>query len=317
MLCDVCRERDGVVQVTQDGEGLGDARRTCARSARRHAVSRRTVTMPKHPLSGLSPGVQQQLGGQQARAARCTFCSTDAAGVPELGPPRVHALLRNLRGRACASCCVKIHGNSRHAGSRYDPPAPALRSSASTLATSFGAASPGGRDGAVRARGIDCATRSRDSSDGRSLAACRMVARAGSTPRATTRTSCCPRVFAWHATSKATRSRDGPAMGSVFGSSRRCGRRCHTCLHLRTESAVRVDEMAPTDRLLLHERHLVSKELAGLDVPQGVRSGAALYLSESAGVMINEEDHLRLQALRSGFSVGEALADGACVWIGS
>ena len=71
---------------------------------------------------------------------------------------------------------------------------------------------------------------------------------------------------------------------------------------------LRVDEMAPTDRLLLHERHLVSKELAGLDLPQGVRSGAALYLSESAGVMINEEDHLRLQALRSGFSVSEALA---------
>jgi protein arginine kinase len=66
--------------------------------------------------------------------------------------------------------------------------------------------------------------------------------------------------------------------------------------------------MAPTDRLLLHERHLVSKELAGLDVPHGVRSGAALYLSESAGVMINEEDHLRLQALRSGFAVSEALA---------
>jgi protein arginine kinase len=71
---------------------------------------------------------------------------------------------------------------------------------------------------------------------------------------------------------------------------------------------LRVDEMGPTDRLLLHERHLVSKELAGLDLPQGVRSGAALYLSESAGVMINEEDHLRLQALRSGFSVNEALS---------
>jgi protein arginine kinase len=71
---------------------------------------------------------------------------------------------------------------------------------------------------------------------------------------------------------------------------------------------LRVDEMGPTDRLLLHERHLVSKELAGLDLPQGVRSGAALYLCESAGVMINEEDHLRLQALRSGFSVGEALS---------
>src|SRR3954470_21232626 len=51
---------------------------------------------------------------------------------------------------------------------------------------------------------------------------------------------------------------------------------------------VRVDELPAEDRLLLHERHLASKELAGLnDVP--VRSGAALYLSGRFGIMINEE----------------------------
>jgi protein arginine kinase len=69
---------------------------------------------------------------------------------------------------------------------------------------------------------------------------------------------------------------------------------------------VRVDELAPADRLLLHERHLVSKELAGLELPQGVRSGAAVFLSDDVGVMVNEEDHLRLQALRSGFAIGGA-----------
>ena len=58
---------------------------------------------------------------------------------------------------------------------------------------------------------------------------------------------------------------------------------------------------ARDDRPLLHERHLVSKELAGLDPQQPVRSGAAVYLVARLGVMVNEEDHLRLQALRSGF----------------
>lgn len=71
----------------------------------------------------------------------------------------------------------------------------------------------------------------------------------------------------------------------------------------------RVDEMAPTDRALLHERHLVSKELAGLDPQHPLRSGAAVVLGDRVGVMINEEDHLRLQALRSGFAVNEAYAD--------
>jgi protein arginine kinase len=75
---------------------------------------------------------------------------------------------------------------------------------------------------------------------------------------------------------------------------------------LRSNLLVRVDELSPEDRLLLHERHLVSKELAGLDPQHPVRSGAAVFLGDGIGVMVNEEDHLRLQALRSGFDLGEA-----------
>jgi protein arginine kinase len=39
---------------------------------------------------------------------------------------------------------------------------------------------------------------------------------------------------------------------------------------------LRVDELPRADRRLLHERHLVSKELAGLDGAAGVRTGAAV-----------------------------------------
>jgi protein arginine kinase len=70
--------------------------------------------------------------------------------------------------------------------------------------------------------------------------------------------------------------------------------------------AYRVDELGATDRLLLHERHLVSKELAGLDAQHPVRAGAAVFLGDGLGVMVNEEDHLRLQSLRSGFALREA-----------
>src|SRR5258708_7760247 len=78
---------------------------------------------------------------------------------------------------------------------------------------------------------------------------------------------------------------------------------------LRGAVTYRVDELAPTDRALLHERHLVSKELAGLDPAHPLRSGAAVVLGDRLGLMVNEEDHLRLQALRSGFAVNEAFAD--------
>jgi protein arginine kinase len=69
---------------------------------------------------------------------------------------------------------------------------------------------------------------------------------------------------------------------------------------------VRVDELPATDRLLLHERHLVSKELAGLDAQHPVHSGAAVFLSSAVSVMVNEEDHLRLQSLQSGFGLPAA-----------
>jgi protein arginine kinase len=72
---------------------------------------------------------------------------------------------------------------------------------------------------------------------------------------------------------------------------------------------VRVDELPPEDRLLLHERHLVSKELAGLDPDGRVRSGASLLVQDRIGVMLNEEDHLRIQGLHSGFALDAAYAE--------
>ena len=62
----------------------------------------------------------------------------------------------------------------------------------------------------------------------------------------------------------------------------------------------------PTSRALLHERHLVSKELAGLETQHPLRTGAAVFLADGLGVMVNEEDQLRLQVIRSGLSLEEA-----------
>jgi len=75
---------------------------------------------------------------------------------------------------------------------------------------------------------------------------------------------------------------------------------------MRDHVSFRVDELALLDRTLLHERHLVSKELAGLDSQHPLRSGAAVFLGDSLGIMVNEEDHLRLQSMRSGFALSQA-----------
>ena len=78
---------------------------------------------------------------------------------------------------------------------------------------------------------------------------------------------------------------------------------------LRHAARFRLDRLDLVERHLLHERHLVSRELAGLGPEARTRSGAALLVQDRVGVMLNEEDHLRLQALKSGFALEAAYAD--------
>jgi protein arginine kinase len=78
---------------------------------------------------------------------------------------------------------------------------------------------------------------------------------------------------------------------------------------LAESTTFRLNELDHHDRQLLHERHLVSKELAGLEPGKSMRSDAALVTDGQLGVMVNEEDHVRLQVLRSGFSLDEAYSD--------
>lgn len=68
----------------------------------------------------------------------------------------------------------------------------------------------------------------------------------------------------------------------------------------------RVDQLDLLDRQLLHERHLISRELAAPEPGSRVRAGSGLLVQDQTSVMVNEEDHLRLQALRSGFALDAA-----------
>src|SRR3954447_7282483 len=62
-------------------------------------------------------------------------------------------------------------------------------------------------------------------------------------------------------------------------------------------------EAAPElDRQLLVERHLISKPHATAEGARGVAVGE----NETISIMVNEEDHLRLQVLRSGLRLEEA-----------
>ncbi|HWE92582.1 MAG TPA: protein arginine kinase [Tepidisphaeraceae bacterium] len=65
---------------------------------------------------------------------------------------------------------------------------------------------------------------------------------------------------------------------------------------------VDLDNAPEMDRQLLVERHLISKPHAGAEGARGV----AVAENETLSVMVNEEDHLRIQCLRSGLQLEEA-----------
>lgn len=64
------------------------------------------------------------------------------------------------------------------------------------------------------------------------------------------------------------------------------------------DQIVRIDRSTPLESQHLVERHLVSPDLVNSFGPRGVAIGAG----EKTGVMINEEDHIRIQGVTSGFN---------------
>jgi protein arginine kinase len=65
---------------------------------------------------------------------------------------------------------------------------------------------------------------------------------------------------------------------------------------------INLQTLSLLDRQFLVERQLISRDFATTEGPRGV----ALGPHETVSVMVNEEDHLRLQVMRSGFALDEA-----------
>lgn len=62
-----------------------------------------------------------------------------------------------------------------------------------------------------------------------------------------------------------------------------------------------VSELGELEKQVLVEKHLMSRELSGAEVGSGI----VISKDQSYSVMINEEDHLRIQVVKSGFKLDE------------
>ena len=161
----------------------------------------------------------------------------------------------------------------------------------------------------VRDWRLNCATRYEGWNDVRPLAAARWWGGLARCIRRPVGHRARRRAFAWRGTSRATRLPGGRATVSV-------------CAML-----AQVRDAVPAVPLAERRRYGATRRTgyrrptrcctsgissAGVgwarNAASGARSGAAVFLGDGVGVMVNEEDHLRLQALRSGFALEPALA---------
>ncbi|MDI6775352.1 MAG: protein arginine kinase [Verrucomicrobiota bacterium] len=71
--------------------------------------------------------------------------------------------------------------------------------------------------------------------------------------------------------------------------------------HMRPAMCLEMSAMAPVDKDVLKERQLISRELA----EKNAGSGVVISEDERIAVMVNEEDHIRLQAIGPGLSLAD------------
>jgi hypothetical protein len=125
------------------------------------------------------------------------------------------------------------------------------------------------------------------------------------TPGAPGRTtgSSCPAGCGWRGICGGWRFPAGPKSPN--------GSRCWRSIRPAVESLPQLadafsesmDNLSALDKQILVERHLISREHAA----KSAGSGLVLNKEESLCVMINEEDHLRMQALRPGLQLAPGL----------
>ena len=119
MVCDVCKEADAVVELTQiEGTGVR-LLHLCERCAAERGVETNLST-PKPQISDFLQSVHQAMQATQGDAARCAFCSStfrDFRSTGRLGCAHCYdAFEKSMR-----DLLRRVHGSSQHIGRRYEP----------------------------------------------------------------------------------------------------------------------------------------------------------------------------------------------------
>ena len=131
MLCENCRENDAVVNLTTIKDNAVTQQHLCERCAAAKGVET-SVAPAKSPLGDFLQAVQQKAAITPGDQSACNFCGAtgrDFRASGRLGCARCYAAFE----KSLRELLRRLHGNSRHAGRRYEPPAVELLERASTI----------------------------------------------------------------------------------------------------------------------------------------------------------------------------------------
>ena len=125
MICDSCKERDAVVNLTQIVDNAVTNLHLCERCAAERGVET-SASAPQHLLGQFLADVQQQVTVASSEIGRCTFCGAsmkDFRVTGRLGCPRCYSTFEG----SLRELLRRVHGHSRHVGKRYAAPAAEVR----------------------------------------------------------------------------------------------------------------------------------------------------------------------------------------------
>lgn len=120
MVCDVCKEGDVVITLTEiEGNGVRQVR-LCEKCAAERGVQT-SLSQAKPDVGSFLQAVQQHASTTQGDLVRCSFCSAtlrDFRQSGRLGCQHCYgAFENNMR-----ELLRHVHGSSRHVGRRYEAP---------------------------------------------------------------------------------------------------------------------------------------------------------------------------------------------------
>ena len=122
MVCDLCKEGEAVIQLTEiQGSGV-KLLHLCEKCAAERGVET-TINAAKPQINNFLQTIHEQMPGAKGEVSNCPFCSgtlADFRATGRLGCAHCYdafeSSLRDLLRR--------VHGNSRHIGRRYVAPSP-------------------------------------------------------------------------------------------------------------------------------------------------------------------------------------------------